>query len=333
MALPASGQLSIADINTELNVAVNTQRSFNETAMLTLAGLPLGKLSISDFWGKANGPKTVSITLSAHTLQKTITSADIPGYSASGNNIEIIIPAGIYIWSDSTAVAALTISLGASDVVTITNYGYIMGKGGDGGSSWNAMTAGGPAINTNVPLIINNVSGYIAGGGGGGAGGTMSTGGGGAGGGRGGGAYSATLTPGGSIGQVGGNGYVSSDMASGGGGGRILPGTGGPAVGSNSYTAIPGQGGGSGGGGGFAFNYSPYGGGGGGGWGAQGGWSAIGATDAYGQSGKGGDANSPGGNGTGTIEAYGALGGNAIVANGKLITISSGATRIYGAIG
>lgn len=119
----------------------------------------------------------------------------------------------------------------------------------------------------------------------------------------------------------------------GGGGGRILPGTGGPAVGSNSYTAIPGQGGGSGGGGGFAFNYSPYGGGGGGGWGAQGGWSAIGATDTYGQSGKGGDANSPGGNGTGTIEAYGALGGNAIVANGKLITISSGATRIYGAIG
>ena len=123
----------------------------------------------------------------------------------------ITIAGGVYIWSDRTDKAALTIDAWPSGV-TIINNGFIIGRGGDGGSWVTAkkkrlwpdrdngqsqdggyMTGwdGGHAIEirSTSRVTINNNNGAIGGGGGGGAGGgtgNFGGGGGGAGGGKGG---------------------------------------------------------------------------------------------------------------------------------------------------
>lgn len=85
----------------------------------------------------------------------------------------ITVNAGVYVWSDSTALAAFDGggALSAGSTVTLINNGYIMGKGGKGGGYSNTNGEnGGNAMNITTPMIINSTSGYILGGGGGGAG-------------------------------------------------------------------------------------------------------------------------------------------------------------------
>jgi len=122
---------------------------------------------------------------------------------------EITIRNNVYIFSDDSEKPALTTGNWPGGL-TLINNGFIMGRGGDGGSyaagnnsrySWsvgrppNRQKAdgwpGGDAIkiNTSSRIVINNRRGAIAGGGGGGAGsgsGNYGGGGGGAGGGKGG---------------------------------------------------------------------------------------------------------------------------------------------------
>lgn len=54
MTLPASGPLSISQINTELGSAATAALSFGSTAVRTLAGVPSGPISIGNFYGKSN---------------------------------------------------------------------------------------------------------------------------------------------------------------------------------------------------------------------------------------------------------------------------------------
>ena len=228
------------------------------------------------------------------------------------------IPSDVWIWSDSTSTAALTIPSSMNGKLTIINNGKIIGKGGRGSSMYQNAESGGPAITNNATgvTLTNNSGAYIAGGGGGGSGdghdGKHAGGGGGAGGGDGGGsAYNSYGGggAGGAIGQAGSNGssgsygehgtltaaggggagggggaydYEGSDKvsSSGGGGGRILPGTGGSGGAAGGGT--------SGGAGGSAGNAAPTtsGAGGGGGWGAAG----RRGDDATGSAGSGGAA-------------------------------------------
>lgn len=238
----------------------------------------------------------------------------------------LIIPSGFWVWSDTTATAALVIDIPC----TIYNYGKIIGRGGDAETNSSSVgQPGGPAISINSGVsnvTIENMSGaYIAGGGGGGNKGYSSAGGG-AGGGHGGpinqtGPYGdgGVLNAAGENGQnpyndgnqkagqgggAGGGGagaYISTYgyPKYGGGGGRILPGTGG-AGGSDQYS------GGAGGSAGNAGTNAPsaQGAGGGGGWGAAGGTS----------------------NSYGTASS----GGAAILDNGVTYTLSNSGT-IYGA--
>lgn len=221
---------------------------------------------------------------------------------------EVRIESEVYLWSDDTADPALKIS---ANNVTVTNNGYIMGKGGDGGGN-----AGGPAIEiasgVTDTTVINNSGAYIAGGGGGGgyrsftvSGNPATCGsGGGAGGGDG---TSATFTNsgaglsvfafggnGGSIGNSGANaanyryfspnGNTQTDILSrgigggaGGGGGNGTTGNSTSSGGGGGGRILPGTGGATSGGaaGGSAGNAGANGGGvdggGGGGWGASGG--------------------------------------------------------------
>ena len=310
MALQTSGSISLSDINVELENSQTQIISLNDTRVRTLLNVSSGAISLNDAYGKSNRVQ-INYIISSNSQQLSLSPTTFTNYVAGKSDIIITVNSGVYVWSDSTSVAGLTINggLNAGDTLKLVNNGYIIGKGGQGGDAINfpyygpnapAATSGGPALSIFNNITIDNLS-YIAGGGGGGAGnrslpesGVLCGGGGGAGGGNGGrgsnngGFRQGTGGTGGSIGNSGGNGT----RPAGGGGGRILPGTGGIAT-QNSA----GQGGGAGGSGGS--NFYPVGAGGsannpgvslpdfgaavinggaagGGGWGASGGTTSFG---------------------------------------------------------
>ena len=239
-----------------------------------------GAMSARGFGFRTAVPFEITITSSQQELNLN-TYLTSEGWNGSGNVI-VTIDSGVYIWSDDTSVGGLTIPSSLNGKVTIINYGYIIGRGGDAGGN-----DGGPAlVNNATGVTLTNASGaYIAGGGGGGS---TSAGGGGAGGGN---AYGPWGSrSGGAIGQAGqvgtggGNAYHGGsggnyyDAGSGttvypigSGGGRILSSVG--ADGGGVCNTGPfGYGGGAGGVGNNAGSTGCSNGmGGGGGWGAAGG--------------------------------------------------------------
>jgi len=316
MTLPAKAtQISMSQVNTELNMAATTQISLNDTAVRSMAGKTTTASAISMFdLGGTSGRAKLSYAYTANTLQASLNVATLSGYSAGKSDITISVGSGIYVYSNSTGTAGLTITGAiAGDNVTLTNNGYIMGKGGDGGTcqtSYTGGTAGGPAISIGCNITITNNS-YIGGGGGGGRGSQFGSGGGGAGGGSGGGGTGGTIGgTGGAIGAVGGTGGGPTYYPGGGGGGRIFPGTGGIGVGAGQF----GQGGGAGGSGGSGLSGTS---GGGGAGGSPGGAAASASVGG-------------GGGGWGASGGSGAAGGAAILKNGYTVTWAASGT-VWGA--
>lgn len=304
MALQGSGEISLAQIQAELGgenpISLSEYYRGGAYTIPYNTGVPAsGLIDLNDFYGAA---PYFDITMSSSYQGLNLYSYAI-SLGWDGDPVRLTINSGIYIWSDSTSTPALTISSDFNGKLQITNYGYIIGKGGEGGSGGGYGgrpvngQVGGPAIsNAATGVTLLNASGaFIAGGGGGGGSGTFSGGGGGAGGGAGGyenyggsaggaggaigatggtGGYSSTWSRGGFGGGAGGGGGSSYDWSSGpdgggagGGGGRILPGVGG--AGGDAAGNHIGDDGGS------AGNNAPENGavrhgGGGGGWGASG---------------------------------------------------------------
>jgi hypothetical protein len=336
-----SGQISLSQVNTELGLTSTATITLNDTAVRSLAGVTTtnSTIAMSNLQGKSN---QFAYTITTNQSNLVLTSF-LPGVGWNGtSSVALTINSGVYIWSSSTANAALT--TGALSGLTITNAGYIMGCGGLGGSNLGGGQCaarkggnGGHAISLGVNALINN-TGYIAGGGGGGANECLGGGGGGAGGGAGG-RYCGTAIgasggavaggTGGAIGVAGNNGSQAlfcgtAYAGTGGGGGRILPGTGGAGgtyVGGNSQ--LGGKGGGAGGGGsGFQSCGCSYPGGAGGSGSAAGGNSGCGAAGGGGWGASGGSGNN--------FNNSGGTGGKAIALNGFTRTGSGG--TVYGAI-
>lgn len=302
MALPDSGVLSLDDIQTEFGGTnpISLSEYYRGGAYTTSnnTNVPTsGAISLSNFYGAV---KEFAFTISSNQQEMNLsTYATALGWDGAAP-ISATIASGVYIWSDSRSTGALTIPSSLNGLVTITNNGYIIGRGGNGGSLGSSGQSGGPAlVNQATDVTLTNASGaFIAGGGGGGAGYITSTvkyaGGGGAGGGDGGTQHRGYHVPpgffdaggaGGSVGNSGGDGTSNTGSGGGsggsgshqsdggaGGGGRILPGVGGVSRFDNA---------GAGGTANAAGGSGAPGGAGGGGWGAAGG-SASGVSGGAG---------------------------------------------------
>jgi hypothetical protein len=294
MTLPASGAISLGNIQTEFGganpIGMNEYYRGGSYVTTNNTGVPTsGTITLNNFY---NAVKEFSFTISSNTQNANLYTLAINAGWDGVIPVRATIASGYYLWSDSTGSPALVIPSNFSAGLVLVNNGFIMGKGGAGGQSGGAGQAGGIAIqnsSTNVN-IVNQSGGYIGGGGGGGGAGSynptsqtyVSGGGGGAGGGSGGNGYRVDVTDtGGAGGAIGASGSKSSSsdpisgfgggsgggagFGPGGGGGRIMPGTGGAGY------AGAGSGGTAGAVGGNGANDTISGGGGGGGWGANGG--------------------------------------------------------------
>ena len=305
MALQTSGQISLNDIHVEAGGTSGSQVAINDSDVRSLiSASSASEMEFADFYGAANEVTLTSAgNVNGQAQRKQILASSF--ISAGGT---LVIPSNIWVWSDSTGTAALTIDVANC---TIKNSGKIIGKGSNGGGRGaNNSGSGGDAIKINsgiTGVTIKNLSGgYIAGGGSGGARGHQAGSGGGAGGGRGGygsnyearGSSGALNAAGGSgrqwvsqnngVGTVrayggGGGGAGGVGAAStksnggdinggggGGGGGRQLPGgSGSGGTGTHNNRTTPGYAGGSGGSAPSSSGYTR--GQGGGGWGARGG--------------------------------------------------------------
>ena len=56
MALPSSGEISLSQVNVELSKASGASISMNDTAVRNLFGVASGAISMSNGYGKSNGP-------------------------------------------------------------------------------------------------------------------------------------------------------------------------------------------------------------------------------------------------------------------------------------
>jgi hypothetical protein len=346
MALPASGPLSIQQINAEFGRG-NNLNSYRGTTWYTDAGgsgtFSTGALSMSDFYGKRATSPSFSFSISQHIDQANLRSLAVAAGWNGSSPVVATLTGGYYLYSTTTQ-AALTIDGSWPGGVTFVNNGYVMGMGGHGGGysydganspvyigNW-GLGAGGPAISLGVSCTIQNNT-YIGGGGGGGGAtqglnascNAAGAGGGGAGGGVGGDIRAGTTLyyyggAGGGLGGGGSNGQTTQGYyyGGGGGGGRIMPGSrvNGPNVTNNGGYGYAGYGAEAtvtGGNGSYAGSptvaYNSTGSGGYGG--SAGGSGSAGAGYPYGTSmgggGGGGGWGASGGTGTGVYAYYGSV--------------------------
>jgi hypothetical protein len=182
MTLPASGPISLNNVNVELGLSGTTTISMNQATVRTLFAVPSGAISMSDGYGKSNQfAFTISSNQTDANLRTLALNAGWPGVS----KVIATLGSGVQISSTSTAIPALTINGSFPNGIEFINNGVIVGRGGAGGGgaidpSGTFATAfagsggaGGTGLSVSVAVTINNASGTISGGGGGGGGGGL----------------------------------------------------------------------------------------------------------------------------------------------------------------
>jgi hypothetical protein len=275
MALPTSGPLTLAQIQTEFGGSnpISLSEYYAGGANVpagtsgTYGAVPSsGTISIRNFYGTQKTAPTFTATISSNQDRLNLRSWALANGWNGSSPATITLASGVWIYSATTATAALTIDGSWPGGVTLINNGNIVGMGGNGGAGGGSLAVGvaggggGTALAVSVPVTIQNNSNVAGGGGGGGGGGSYSLnygyyGGGGGGGGRTGLANSAGGAGGvGTSGTGNAGGSGTSGGQGGGGLGSSLAGRGGDGGGWGSSGATGGTGtlaGGAGGAAGF----------------------------------------------------------------------------------
>lgn len=180
MTLPSSGTLSLLDIQGEFGGS--NPIGINEYYGVATGVPSSGTIAVSNFYGTS---AVITITYSSNTgtAQNIGTLAQNAGWDGSSDvNIAVVVNSNVYVYSNSTGSYTMQFpAVSSGSTVTLTNNGYIYGRGADADSGciqvpWSVPNGegnqGGNAIYapSNARLNITN-NGTIAGGGGsGGAG-------------------------------------------------------------------------------------------------------------------------------------------------------------------
>ena len=109
MALQSSGAISLNDIHVEAGGSSGTQASINDADIRGLIDKSSGAtMSFNEWYGASN---TFTHTISSNTQELSLTSTYFTNLGWDGTaEIELTIASGVYIWSNSTSTAGLTIS-------------------------------------------------------------------------------------------------------------------------------------------------------------------------------------------------------------------------------
>ena len=164
-----SGQIALSDVNIEIGNSSSTQITMNDYYVRVLAGVPTGQIDMNSL---RNQSLVYTITLPDSS---TIMDLDVHPYAVSHGwdqvrPLKIIIPAYSIVRPSSTSNAAITIGGTFNLGVTIVNYGYIIGRGGDGEIlGYNPPGNGGTGLAAYVMCTVYNYNIIAGGGGGGGA--------------------------------------------------------------------------------------------------------------------------------------------------------------------
>ena len=182
MALPSSGAITFANVNTELGAGSTTQRSLNDSTTRALFGKASGQISMSDGHGKSAN-FTFNQTITTDTANYNLrTAAVAAGWDSVVPLVATVtINPGVVVYANSTSAYAFDTGVGfpGGTTLALVNNGYIIGMGGTGQGGFGSIissytpppgTAGGPALCAQQAITVTN-NGTIGGGGGGGGGG------------------------------------------------------------------------------------------------------------------------------------------------------------------
>lgn len=174
MTLPSSGPIKISEYNTELELSSSTvNQDLNSSLVRYLLQDTTDRAPISMSYGYGKS-YVFSFNLSSGNNLDLRSQALAAGWNGT-RPVAAYLPSGSIIGSTSASSYALTIQGSFPNGLTLVNNGYIVGAGGNGGStpygpygySQNG-TSGGPALHVLTAVSITN-NGTIGGGGGGGS--------------------------------------------------------------------------------------------------------------------------------------------------------------------
>jgi hypothetical protein len=132
-------------------------------------------LALTALTGFAAGARTLAVVLASNRTDYDLAADLQTGHGWDGVapvNVTVTVNPGVIVNASATGTYAFDIALPAGSQVTLVNHGLIAGKGGAGGNAdGGAGEAGGTALSTTVPTVVDNHGTIAGGGGGGGAGG------------------------------------------------------------------------------------------------------------------------------------------------------------------